>query len=286
MLFEIIELRTYPNDRIELLGDVNILNKVSKVGIGYDGQPITNVQNWVWIDNASSPKTAILPDAETYPEGEILTLIDEKGSAGTNNATFTVVSGNKINGITDGTIKLIQNYQCLQLTNVKSTKNWIVVSNEINKLGHEDFNDTVHTLDSPQSILEGVTDILTNNKGTILSSKLPPSHSTFFDSATSKILPQYQDDHMITSIMFKAKNNNIEGAFTVFIDIPTLGERFGQSFRFQRGASVEQPLNITMSHFISSQFKANGGIIKLISDKGDTLIYDKQFRFCKVYSSI
>jgi len=279
-------LDSNPDDRINLIGAVNIRNKVSKTGIGYDGQPVTNVQKWIWVDNASSPKTAILPDAETYPEGEILTLVDEKGAAGTNNATFTVVSGNKINGVTDGTIKLIQNYQCLQLTNVKSTKNWIIVSNEINKLGHEDFNDTVHTLASPQSILEGVTDTLTNNKGTILSSKLPPSHATFFDSGTSKILPQYQDDHMITSIMFKAKNNNIEGAFTIFIDIPTLGERFGQSFRFQRGADVEQPFNVTISHFISSQFKANGGIIKVISDKGDTLIYDKQFRFCKVYSSI
>lgn len=280
-----IDLSTSGNDRIELLGSVNILNKINKVGIGYDGQKITNTETLVWVDNASSSKTAILPDAEKYPEGQILTIVDMVGMAGTNNLTLNLVAGNKINGVTDGQIKLIQNYQCLQLTNVRSTKNWIIVSNEINKLGHEDFNDTIHTSASPQSILEGATEIITNNKGTILSSKLPPSHLTFFDSATSKILPQYQDDHMITSIMFKAKNNNIEGAFTIFIDIPTLGERFGQSFRFQRGANIEQPFNVTISHFISSQFKENGGIIKIISDKGDCLIYDKQFRFCKVYSS-
>lgn len=124
-----IDISTSANDRIELLGNVNILNKVNKVGIGYDGQPITNTETWVWGDLLSSPKTAILPDAEKYPEGQILTIIDEKGGAGTNNLTLTVVVGNKIMGVTDDTFVFTNNYQCVQFTNVKSTKNWIIISN-------------------------------------------------------------------------------------------------------------------------------------------------------------
>ena len=106
-----------------------ILNKVSKVGIGYDGQPLTNTDVWVWGDILSSPKMAIMPDAETYPEGQILTICDEKGGAGTNNITLTVLSGQKIMGVTGATFVLNNNYQCVQFTNIKATKNWIIVSN-------------------------------------------------------------------------------------------------------------------------------------------------------------
>jgi len=124
-----IEIEQNPEDRIELLGTVNIENKVFKVGIGYDGQPITNIQTYVWGDNIPSPKTAILPDAKDYPEGQILTIVDEKGNAATNNITLQVVSGNKINGVTDASLVLNNNYQAVMLTNVKSTKNWIILSN-------------------------------------------------------------------------------------------------------------------------------------------------------------
>ena len=124
-----IELSTFANDRIELLGAVNLVNKINKVGIGYDGQPITNTETLLWADIASSPKTAILPDAEKYPEGQILTIVDMVGGAGTNNLTLTVISGQKIMGVVDDTFVLTNNYQCVQFINVKSTKNWIIVSN-------------------------------------------------------------------------------------------------------------------------------------------------------------
>ena len=135
-----IEIEQNPTDRIELVGEIKIENKVFKVGIGYDGQPITNIQTYVWGDNASSPKTAILPDAEHYPEGQILTIVDEKGSAATNNITLQVVSGNKINGVTDATFVMNKNYQSLKLTNVKSTKNWIVL-NDLGASGSFTSND-------------------------------------------------------------------------------------------------------------------------------------------------
>lgn len=154
-----------------------------------------------------------------------------------------------------------------------------------NSLGWEAVIDTLHTVGSPQSILEGVTANFTNNKATIFNTQLPSGHSTFWDSTNSKILPHNENDYMLDSFMFKAKNNNIEGSFKIFIDIPTLGERFASTHRFTRGANVEQEFDIPVNHFVSPQFKLNGGIVKIVSLVGDSLFYDKQFRIAKVIAA-
>jgi hypothetical protein len=154
-----------------------------------------------------------------------------------------------------------------------------------NSVGWQAVADTVHTVGSPQSIAESATANFSNNMGTIFNSQLPTGHSTFWDSVNSKILPQNEDDYMLESFMFKAKNNNIEGSFRIFIDIPTLGERFAMNYRFTRGANIEQDFNIPINHFVSSQFKINGGIVKITSTTGISLFYDKQFRFAKVIAA-
>lgn len=128
---DLVDLEFNSDDRVELLGSVFIKDKLPKVGIGYVGQPIKNSEKYVWIDNATSPKTAILPDAEEYPEGEILRIVDEKGFAMTNNVTLVTVAGNKLNGVVDGTFVMNKNFQCLELINVKSSKTWIILNNQM-----------------------------------------------------------------------------------------------------------------------------------------------------------
>jgi hypothetical protein len=149
--------------------------------------------------------------------------------------------------------------------------------------GWESIDDTLHTVGVPQSIAEGVTANLTNNKGFIKNSNLPNGHTTFFDSATSKVLPVSENDFMSSSFMFKAKNNNVDGYFTIFIDIPSLGERFSSVHRFPKGANVEHPFNITINHYVSDQFKINGGVVKIVANSGNLSIYEKQFRFCLMH---
>jgi len=149
--------------------------------------------------------------------------------------------------------------------------------------GWESIDDTLHTVGSPQTINEGVTANLSNNKGAIKNSNLPNGHSTFFDSSTSKVLPVTENDFMSCSFMFKAKNNNVDGHFTIFIDIPGLGERFNSVQRFPKGANVEHPFNITINNYVSNSFKTNGGVVKIVADSGNLSIYDKQFRFCLMH---
>lgn len=151
--------------------------------------------------------------------------------------------------------------------------------------GWEAVVDTLHTVGSPQTVAQGVTATLTNNKGTIFNTQLPSGVTTFFDSATSKITPQNENDFMTSSFMFKAKNSNIDGVFTIYIDIPSLGERFSSVHMFPKGANTEHGFDIDICHFISNQFAINGGIIKIVANVGDLEIYDKQFRFCRVHRS-
>lgn len=149
--------------------------------------------------------------------------------------------------------------------------------------GWEAVVDTTHTVGSPQSVLQGVTSALTNDAGTVFNDQIPTGVTTFWDASTSKILPENENDFMLTALMFKVKNSNINGYFTVFIDIPSLGERFTETHLCPKTANTETGFDITISHFISSQFAANGGIVKVLADNGDLLIYDKQFRFCRVH---
>lgn len=124
---ESINIDQYEYDRIEILGNVSITDKISKVVIAYNGQPITLTQTYLYADNISSSKLAVLPPAEKYPEGQILYVVDEKGSAAINNITLQTQTGDKANGIENGSFVINQNYGVLKLINIKSSKTWISI---------------------------------------------------------------------------------------------------------------------------------------------------------------
>lgn len=160
------------------------------------------------------------------------------------------------------------------------------ISNSIITTGWEAVVDTVDTVGSPQAIAQGVTDELTNNAGTTFNTQLPVGVTSFWDTSTSKVTPENENDFMTSSFMFKAKNDNIDGHFTLFIDIPSLGERFTSVHRFPKGANTEHGFDIDICHFVSNQFSINGGIVKITANLGDLEIYDKQFRFCRVHKAL
>lgn len=149
--------------------------------------------------------------------------------------------------------------------------------------GWEAVVDSTHTSGSPQSVSEGVTAVISNDADTIFNDQIPTGITTFWDVTDSKILPENENDFMTTALMFKAKNSMANGYFTVFIDIPTLGVRFTETHLCPKDANTETGYDITIAHFISSEFAANGGIVKVTADKGNLSIYDKQFRFCRVH---
>lgn len=282
-----IEIEQNPNDRIELLGNVNIKDKVFKVGIGYDGQPITNIQTYVWADNVSSPKTAILPDAEKYPEGQILTVVDEKGSAGTNNIILQTVSGNKINGVVDAEYVLNNNYETLQLTNVKSQKNWIVLNKQgESRTGWARYKDTQYTVSSPLNVPSGTTIILPNNALSIINNEIPSDTVSFYNPATKKITPTNNGDFYIINVRFKAKTSVVNDGLLVDINIGgALGVISEESKSFIRGANSEQKFNLVFTTFSGATFLANGGDVRLTTLNGNLQLYDIDYVIKRTHKS-
>ncbi len=274
-------------DRINSPSNVIIKNKSNKVGIGYDGQPILNTETYVWADNVSSPKTAILPDAEKYPEGQILTVVDEKGSAGTNNIILQTVSGNKINGVIDAEYVLNNNYETLQLTNVKSQKNWIVLNKQgESRTGWARYKDTQYTVSSPLNVPSGTTIILPNNALSIINNEIPSDTVSFYNPATKKITPTNNGDFYIINVRFKAKTSVVNDGLLVDINIGgALGVISEESKSFIRGANSEQKFNLVFTTFSGATFLANGGDVRLTTLNGNLQLYDIDYVIKRTHKS-
>jgi len=148
--------------------------------------------------------------------------------------------------------------------------------------GWEEMEDTVHLVGSPQVVTAGTTANLSNNKGVLRNNMLPLGVTTFFDSATSKLTPELEDDFYVINLMFKVKNSVLSGFFDVWIDIVGVGERFRQITICPKSAGTETDVNISFNHFTSAAFALNGGTVKIKATTGDLDIYDKQFRIARV----
>lgn len=145
------------------------------------------------------------------------------------------------------------------------------------------YEDTLHTLASPQTVAQGVTALLTNNGVTKIDSQKPTEVTDFFDVSTSKLTPKNENDFYAIDLMFKVKNTTASGVFSIYIDIPTLGQRFSQTKLCSKTANLEIGINVSFCHYTSIQFATNGGIIKVVAVEGDLSIYEKQFRICRMH---
>lgn len=148
------------------------------------------------------------------------------------------------------------------------------------------YRDSLHTLANPQTITQGTTGILTNDADLIIDSEIPyDATGQMWDVVTSKILPIRENDYYSWILRFKAKNSVGNGGYmNVGIDIGgTFGTIFLGSHSFIRGANVEQSFNIKLDGYTGSTFMVNGGIPKLTSSNGTTIVYDKEFHFIRTH---
>lgn len=150
-----------------------------------------------------------------------------------------------------------------------------------NKLvGWQRVADTQYTEASPFPIANGASLALPNNAGEIIDSQLPDGVTTFYDSATGKIVPENELDKMTFTIRFKAKNTAANGAYLQFgIDIGgTFGVIFEDSQLFVKGANTEQSFNFVAPGYTGATFLANGGEVKVSSVGGNSSIYDIEYQ--------
>lgn len=148
------------------------------------------------------------------------------------------------------------------------------------------YNDSVHTVASPQTIAEGVTATLTNNaNGALVSQQPDDAPLGMFDPVTNKFTPLNTNDYYMWILRFKAKNTRTNGGYVnVGIDIGgSFGTIFTESHIFIRGANVEQTFNCVMGGYTGSTFIANGGIPTVTSGAGISTIYDKEWHVVRIH---
>lgn len=119
-------IETNENDRIFIAPSVKLRRKNTEEVISYNGFPIELWHKNLYADNVSSSKSAILPDAEFYQEGQPLLIFDKHGTAGTHNITFAPITGQKINGVVDDIITINTNYGSVKLI-ADGVDNWIIL---------------------------------------------------------------------------------------------------------------------------------------------------------------
>lgn len=126
---------------------------------------------------------------------------------------------------------------------------------------------------TPLAVSAAATTVLASNGATqTVSSQAPLSGALWWNTTTNKIEPEFDGDSYTIEIRLGAETNNVNGYFSMLIDIGggitiPLGV-----FTFPKGTGVNQSFSKTTQIFCLNTFKANGGEIKLTSELGTTTI--------------
>ena len=136
------------------------------------------------------------------------------------------------------------------------------------------YGDSQYTESSPLLIAQGNTEILDiDGLSGVYEDQLPEGVVSFYDFDNSKITPQNVGDGYTFTVGFRGKSNSNNGSATFSIDIGgSIGEIFKRNFRFPRGTSVIHDFYFTSQGYSLGTFVANGGIVKITSDTGDSEI--------------
>lgn len=158
---------------------------------------------------------------------------------------------------------------------------------ELDSLGYAVYMDGTYVSNATAlSTTVGNTSIIDIDGATTIKTQLPVGVTDFFDVATSKILPVNANDGFSYTISFNAQNSVTEGAFSIFLDIGGgFTQIFARTVTFPRGSNTEQPFTFTTQGYQGSTFKANGGLIKIYSDRGTTRIYNIRLQIHKTHNA-
>jgi hypothetical protein len=144
------------------------------------------------------------------------------------------------------------------------------------------IEDSQYTEASPLVITQGIGNkaALTNNANVTNSTQWKPSRAFPFNSTSNKIVSFALGAKFNIEIRFKAKSNNVNGKFDIFLDLGTAATPLVVNEKteiFSFGANAEQSFTMELNYFAGSNLMANDGVIFINSSLGITSIYDINF---------
>ena len=144
------------------------------------------------------------------------------------------------------------------------------------------IEDNAYTEASPLVITQGIGNkaALTNNANVTNSTQWKPARAFPFNSTSNKLVSFALGAKFNIEIRFKAKSNNVNGKFDIFLDLGTVGTPLLVNEKteiFSFGANTEQSFTMELNYFAGSNLMANDGVIFINSSLGVTSIYDIDF---------
>ena len=141
------------------------------------------------------------------------------------------------------------------------------------ELGWCRYDDTQYTSLNKLSLSDGVQVTLPNNAGNAYRS---PENFDFYNSATSKLVAENENDCYVATVVFKASAANTNSTHLDFQLINGGGayERINKSLGFYKGNDSEQSFHTMFQFYADADFVANGATIKITADGGTAKIWD------------
>jgi hypothetical protein len=144
------------------------------------------------------------------------------------------------------------------------------------------ISDDQYTEASPLVITEGIGNkaALTNNANVVNSAQWKPGRTFPFNSTSGKLEGFALNAKFNIEVRFKAKSNNVNGKFNIFLDLGTVASPLiinEKTEIFSFGANAQQSFTMELNYYSGVNMMANDGVIFINSSLGITSIYDIEF---------
>ena len=142
--------------------------------------------------------------------------------------------------------------------------------------------DSQYTEASPLVINQGIGNktALTNNANVVNSAQWKPNRTFPFNSTSGKLEGFALNAKFNIEVRFKAKSNNVNGKFDIFLDVGTSETPFILNEKteiFSFGANAQQSFTMELNYYSGTNMMENNGVIFINSSLGVSSIYDIEF---------
>jgi hypothetical protein len=162
-------------------------------------------------------------------------------------------------------------------------------ANQFTGKGWAVYADTQYNVGSPLVVANTRTKITCNGLGASNSDQMPVGVAEFWDTVTSKMIPENIGDAYDIRVQFKGKCSSVSAHFDFELDIGAPNNIiFARTLSAVKGANTEVRYSVGVPVFSLATFVANGGEFYVdTTDDGTTLsLYDIQIFIKRDYASL
>lgn len=230
-----------------------------------------------------------------YARATLATGIEMRNNSGTAAAVFGQSGG--LNSQFNGNISLSNNLIKSVAAGVDSTDAVILQQlqdsafaiakrRQDSLTGWSVYNDDEYTFLNKLVITAGDTVTLPNNAAAKIQSQIPLGVDSFYNSFDTVVIGNNVGDVLDLTINFQTSNSNGNGYFTLIIDIGggvSIIPITAKTFDYPKGAGIPHPYSTSNFIYSLSTFVANGAKVKIVSEVGDTSIWNISYFVTRIH---